>query len=254
MEKYSLITGASRGIGRAVALALAGQGRNLILVADQDRLGLFHTLSLVRHTYIENFGMGPAMYMCCRTFLCDVSDADMVDNLFEKLEKDGCRVEILVNNAGVSHFDLVQDTSTASWRKVLGTNLDGPFYMCRKVVPGMVRDKAGSIINISSYWGIAGSAMESAYCASKGGLNSFTLSLAKELEPSGIRVNALACEFVNTEMNAFLNEEEVAGALELMPSKRVIEPEEIADMVLELIRPEDTRTAQIIAMKENTDS
>lgn len=248
MEKYSLITGASGGIGREIALAFAKEGRNLILIADKDKLGLFETLSLVKHIYIENFGAGPAAYMHCRTFMCDVADDDMVDGLFEQLDRENDGIELLVNNAGISHFDLVQDMTPAQWRRVMGVNLDGPFYMCRRVIPQMVHEKKGKIINISSYWGIAGSSMESAYCASKGGLNAFTLSLAKELEQSNIQVNAIACEFINTRMNAHLNKEETLNAAAAMPSGRVIEPEEIARMVLDLARDDNLTTGKILNM------
>lgn len=250
MEKYTLITGASSGIGRAIAIACAKEGKNLILTADNNKSGLFETLSLVKHTYVENFGTGPARYMHCRTFICDVADTDMVDYLFEELEKENCRIEGLVNNAAVSHFELIQDMSMASWRRVMGINLDGAFYMCKKVIPQMLKEKKGAIVNISSYWGIAGSAMESAYCASKGGLNAFTLSLAKELKESNIRVNAIACEFVNTRMNDFLSEQEIADVLKQMPSGRIIEPCEIADLVTKLLAPDCAATGRIIGMED----
>ena len=250
MEKYTLITGASRGIGRAIALALAKEGRNLIIIADKDKPGLFETLTQVKHTYIENFGIGPAMYMRCRPFMCDVADEDMVEYLFEQLKKENCRVDALINNAGVSCFRLVQDMSPAAWRRVIGVNLDGAFFMSRMVLPSMIRSKEGAIINISSYWGSAGSAAESAYCASKGGLNAFTLSMAKELEPSNIRVNAIACEYINTEMNAAFSKEEAKEAASQMPSGRIIEPCEIADLVTKLLAPDCEITGRIIGMED----
>ena len=251
MERYTLITGASGGIGRAIALALAKEGRNLILIADKDKEGLYETLALVKKTYKEELGPCLCPYLHCLTYICDVSDEDMVDYLFEQLKKQNLRVENLINNAGISHFDLVQDTDSAAWHRVLAVNLDGPFYMCKKVLPAMIHEKKGSIINISSYWGIEGSAMESAYCASKGGLNAFTLSLAKELKPSNIRVNAIACEFINTKMNAHLNKQEIEDALKSFPSGRVVEPEEVADMAAKLLAPESTVTGQILLMDDN---
>lgn len=243
-----MITGASRGIGRAIALSLAKEGRNLILIADKDRTGLNETVALVKRTYLENFGSSPASYMHCRSFLCDVSDSDMVEYLFEQLEKEKCRIDVLVNNAGISHFQLVQDMRDSDWHHVLAVNLNSVFYMSRAVIPDMIRSGGGSIINISSFWGICGSSMESAYCASKGGVNAFTLSLAKELAPSNIRVNALACEFLNTSMNEGFTEEEISDILKVMPSHRIIEPEEIGRLVAELAAPESTLTGQILGM------
>lgn len=246
MENYSLITGASRGIGRAIAVSLAKDGRNLILIADKDRTGLNETLALVKQTYLKNFGSGPASYMHCRTFLCDVSDSDMVDYLFEQLEKEKCHIDVLVNNAGISHFELIQDISDAAWHHVLSVNLDSVFYMSRQVIPAMIRANSGCIINISSHWGVCGSAMESAYCASKGAINAFTLSLAKELSPSGIRVNAIACEFVNTSMNKGFTEEEISDVLKVMPSGRITEPSEVGTLAAKIAAPECDINGEIL--------
>ena len=248
MEKYALITGASSGIGRAIALAFAKEGRKLILTADKNKDGLLQTKELAFKEYAKAFGDIPASYYECETFICDAADPEAIDSLFDELDKEGLRIECLVNNAGISCFELVQDMSTGTWQRIINTNLSSTFYMCRKAVPEMIRAKEGCIINISSYWGIAGSAAESAYCASKGGLNAFTLSLAKELKESNIRVNAIACEFVNTRMNAFLNTEEIGEVLKEMPSGRVIEPGEIADLAVRLARPQCTATGQILGM------
>lgn len=248
MEKYTLITGASSGIGRSIALAFAKEGRKLVLTADKNKDGLLQTKELALKEYAKAFGDIPASYYECETFICDVADPKAADNLFDELDKKEFRIEALINNAGISCFELVQDMSVNTWQRVMNTNLSGAFYMCRKVIPEMIRVKKGCIINVSSYWGIAGSAMESAYSASKGGLNAFTLSLAKELKESNIRVNAIACEFVDTKMNSLFNNEEVEDILKEMPSGRVIDPEEIADMAARLIRPECTVTGQILGM------
>ena len=249
MENYTLITGASRGIGRAAALRLAKDARNLILTADKDKEGLLKTQELVSNIYKEDFG--PAgRYMNCRTFICDVSDSTAVSRMYESLEKDGCFIEALINNAGISCFELIQDMTDEQWRRVIGVNLDGVFYMSRGAVLNMIRKKKGSIINISSYWGTAGSAAESAYSAAKGGVNAFTLSLAKELAPSNIKVNAIICEFIDTEMNSFLNEEEIRDALEEMPAHRIIPASEIADIVYSLLKEENSATGRLIEMRK----
>lgn len=249
MENYTLITGASRGIGCAVALRLAKEARNLILTADKDEKGLLKTQEQVSRIYMENFG--PAgRYMNCKTIICDVSDSAAVRRMYDSLEKNGCFIEALINNAGISCFKLVQDMTDDDWNRVMGVNLDGIFYMCRGAVPNMIKKKKGFIINISSYWGVAGSATESAYCASKGGVNAFTLSLAKELAPSNIKVNAVICEFIDTKMNSFLNKEEINAALEEMPAHRIISASEIADIVFSLLNEENSVSGRLIEMKK----
>ena len=248
MENYTLITGASRGIGKAIALRLAKEGRNLILTAYTDKDGLSETLSLVTNIYKENFGRAAA-YMHCRTFLSDVSDSSAVSRIYGRLEKDGCFIEALINNAGISCFELVQDMTDEQWHRVIGVNLDSVFYMSRGAVPNMIRKKKGSIINISSYWGTAGSAMESAYSAAKGGVNAFTLSLAKELAPSNIKVNAIICEFIDTEMNSFLKKEEIGEVLKEMPAHRIIPASEIADIVHSLLKEQNSVTGRLIEMR-----
>ena len=248
MEKYTLITGASSGIGRAIALAFARQGKNLILIADKNKDGLFQTKELAFKEYEKAFGKIPASYYECRTYICDVADPAAASGLFDELGKEGCRIEVLINNAGISCFSLIQDMSAETWQRVINTNLNGAFYMCKGAIPDMIREKKGRIINISSYWGIAGSSMESAYSASKGGLNAFTLSLAKELKESGIYANAIACEFADTRMNSHLDEKEIKDALKGFPSGRVIRPEEIADMAVFLAGAECSVTGKILGM------
>ena len=245
MKSYALVTGASRGIGRAVSLQLAKDGRPLVLLSSRDRAGLEETAETAKAAL-----QSPDVI----TALCDVSDSAQVEKLFKDLSARGighpaahsATISVLVNNAGISHFDLVQDMSDADWNRVIGVNLSGVFYMCRKIVPMMVGCQAGNIINISSYWGICGASMESAYCASKGGVNAFTLSLARELAPSGIFVNAIAPEFVDTAMNAHLTSEEEADAIALMPSRRKYLPDDIAQMVLRILRADPAVTGRIL--------
>lgn len=233
-KHYALVTGASKGIGHAVSYALAKEGYPLILIAHTDAEGLEATAAQCRELLNE---------LPVHTFLCDLSDSAAVRELFAALSALGIghrlnhpdTIGVLVNNAGIAHFALVQDMSDEDWRRVTGSNLDSVFYTCRAVVPMMVYEQSGVIVNISSYWGEKGAAFESAYAASKGGVNAFTLSLAEELSPSHIRVHLVSPEFVDTEMNAHLTAEERADAIAAMPSGRAFTADEIAAQVLGLV-------------------
>ncbi|MBQ9511639.1 MAG: SDR family NAD(P)-dependent oxidoreductase [Lachnospiraceae bacterium] len=257
-KHYALVTGASKGIGRAVSYALAKEGYPLILIAHTDAEGLEATAAQCREllrTAASGGGKLPADSGAAtqktdaagnafvHTFLCDLSDPDAVRRLFADLSARGIghrlnhpdTIGVLVNNAGIAHFALVQDMSDEDWRRVTGANLDSVFYTCRAVVPMMVYEQSGVIVNISSYWGEKGAAFESAYAASKGGVNAFTRSLAEELSPSHIRVHVVSPEFVDTEMNAHLTEAERADAIAAMPSGRAFTADEIAAKVMKLI-------------------
>ena len=247
--KYTLITGASRGIGRACALELAKAGHNLILVAKTDKAGLDETVRLIYENISNKNGYGnfdecsagkstkkpacPEISIGC--YLCDISNSKCVAELFEKLKKSAVKIDVLINNAGISHFGLFQYMTDEEWHNVIATNLDSVFYMSRAVIGDMLHEHSGHIVNISSYWGIVGSSIESAYSASKGGVNAFSLSLAKELELSGIKVDVLNCEFVDTDMNAQFTLEEKEAAAALMPSGRIIAPSEVAMQVAGLL-------------------
>lgn len=243
MKKIALVTGASRGIGREAALRLAASGYGLVLTAYKNKTELDKTAKEARMLCADR-----PVY----TALCDVSSPDAVQDLFDELSslKMTEDISLLVNNAGISSFELIQDISDEQWHHVIDVNLTGAFYMCRGVVPYMIKRKSGRIINISSYWGEAGSSMESAYCASKGGLNAFTLSLAKELEPSKITVCALSCEYIDTDMNAAFTKDEIAEILKTMPSGRVISPSEAAAMICLLADPSFPAEGRIYSMNE----
>ena len=233
MKKYAMVTGASRGIGRAVSLRLAACGYPLILIAHTDADGLSETARCAQAASGEN----PCSI---REYLCDLSDAAAVSDLFARLAEEGIghpstcpdSISLLINNAGISHFSLVQDMTDLDWHHVIDTNLSSMFYTCRAVVPMMVATQAGVIINVSSVWGRLGASMESAYAASKGGVDAFTRSLMQELSPSGIRVHLIAPEFVDTDMNAHLSEAERMEAVQGMPSKRIWSAEEVAETIV----------------------
>ena len=173
-----------------------------------------------------------------------MGDPEAVDRLFDGLN----RLDVLINNAGISHIGLLSDMSVSQWRRVMSTNLDSCFYTCRRAIPLMVHAKQGRIINISSVWGQAGASMEAAYSASKGGVNSLTKALAKELAPSNIQVNAIACGVIDTDMNRCFSPEEMASLIEEIPADRIGRPEEVAALAGQLITAPAYMTGQIITI------
>ena len=216
----AFISGASRGIGAACALALAGEGCDIILNFKNNR-----TAAELTESRIGALGR--------KTWLCqfDVSDPDAVRKGCEKILKDIGVPDILVNNAGVSISGLVQDVSDSDWDTLMGANLKGMFNLCREFVPGMVERKSGCIVNISSMWGQTGASFESVYSASKGGIDAFTKALAKELGPSGIRVNTVSPGCILTDMCAGYSKEDLEALAEQTVLGRNGTPQDIANAV-----------------------
>lgn len=220
MSKTALVTGASRGIGAATAQALAQQGVDIAVHYHQNRQGAERTAERCR-----------ALGVRAEPFACDVADSAAVAQMYEEiLDRMGAPL-ILVNNAGVDSFGLLTDTTDAEWRRVMGADLDGVFYCCRALIPGMVHEKYGRIINISSMWGVSGASCEVAYSAAKAGVIGLTKALAKELGPSGITVNAVAPGVIRTDMNARHSAETMAALCEETPVGRLGEPADIAAAV-----------------------
>lgn len=220
-NKTVLVTGSSRGIGRAIAIAFGRAGCRVALNASKSREQLEETKALLEK---ENV---PVL-----SFLCDVSDYESCREMFRRIEERWNNVDILVNNAGISHIGLFSDMSPAEWRRILTVNLESAFNCTHLAVPGMVRRKDGVILNISSIWGEYGASCEAVYSASKGGLNAFTKAMAKELGPSNIRVNAISCGVMDTEMNACFLPEERQALMEEIPLMRFGKPEEAAALAL----------------------
>ena len=234
MRKKALITGASRGIGEAIAKELARQGFDLTLTC----LNSLDQLKELAGGLEKKYGVS------CHIFQGDMGDPEAVDRLFDGMN----RLDVLINNAGISHIGLLSDMSVSQWRRVMSTNLDSCFYTCRRAIPLMVHVKQGRIINISSVWGQAGASMEAAYSASKGGVNSLTKALAKELAPSNIQVNAIACGVIDTDMNRCFSPEEMASLIEEIPADRIGRPEEVAALADQLITAPAYMTGQIITI------
>ena len=186
----ALVTGASRGIGRAIAEALAEAGYHLILTCSHTLPDLQEVAACLE----EKYGI------TCTAMAADASEPAAIEKVFASLD----HLDVLVNNAGISYIGLLTDMSVEEWQHVLNTNLSSCFYTSRLAVPLMLLKHSGRIINISSVWGNVGASMEVAYSASKGGVNSFTKALAKELAPSNIQVNAISCGVIDTAMNLSL--------------------------------------------------
>ena len=234
--KTALITGASRGIGKAVALRLAREGFRLALCARNE--------APLLETRKELLALG----VPCLAVAADVSDPAACRRLFDEAGAAFGSVDILVNNAGISHIGLLQDMSDDQWDALIGANLSSVFYCCRLAIPSMVAAKSGRILNISSVWGSAGASCEAAYSASKGGVNALTRALAKELAPSGVQVNALACGAIDTDMNRFLSGEERTALAGEIPAGRLGTPEEAAEMAWKLLSAPDYLTGQIVTL------
>ena len=231
-----LITGASGGIGRAVAIAFAKHKCNIIGCAKTNAKGLAETKKTIEDTGVK-----------CYTSICDITNENAVIDFISSSTKEIGSVDILVNNAGISFIGLIQDMSIDEWNNVINTNLTSAFLMSKHIIPYMIKKQKGHIINISSVWGNVGASMEAAYSASKGGINSFTKALAKELAPSNILVNAVSPGFINTEMNKCFDKEELNAIFDEIPLGRGGEVDEVAEFVYKIARSKYL-TGQIITI------
>lgn len=236
--KTVLVTGSSRGIGKAIALAFAKEGCNIILNASQSSDELLKTQD-------EFKALGYYSY----SYLADVSNYSQCKQMFKEIYSLYGKIDILINNAGISLYGLFSDTSPSDWGKIMKINTGSVLNCCHLAIDKMVHDKAGVIINISSIWGEKGASCETVYCASKGAVNSFTKALAKELGPSNIRVNAIACGVIDTKMNAWLSPEEKSALKDEISLMRFGKAEEVANLCLYLAKDESSfLTGQIITL------
>lgn len=216
-----LITGSSRGIGRAMAFAFARTGANIVLNGSRDEEALAATAA-------ELTALGTPVF----SFFGDLSDYIVCQGLFQAVQNRFGTVDILINNAGISHVGLFTDMQPQEWQRIMDVNLGTAFNCTHLAAPAMVRQKNGVILNISSIWGNVGASCEAVYSASKGGMNAFTKALAKELGPSGIRVNAIACGVIDTQMNACFSEDERALLTDEIPLMRFGSADEVAALAV----------------------
>lgn len=235
INDYILVTGASRGIGKEIATTFASHGHNIVIISKHSS----ENLKAVQ-TDIETYGVS------CLSFLIDVSDYNSVLLLKQQLQTMNISISTIINNAGISFFGTLQDTGVEDWNNIINTNLSSCFYICKTFIDEMIAKQNGHIINISSVWGNVGASCEVAYSASKGGINAFTKALAKELAPTGISVNAIACGAIDTKMNSRLTEEERQELEYEIPYGRMGTAEEVARITYNIAVSDTYLTGQII--------
>ena len=233
-EKYALITGASRGIGEAIARRFAREGYHLYLTCSNSYNAL---LTLSKE-------LSQAYNVPCQAFQTDMGNYAQVEELFSHISS----LDVLVNNAGIAHMGLLMDMSREEWQHIMDVNLNSCFYTAKFSIPLFLQKHSGCILNISSVWGNVGAAAEVAYSTSKAGVNGFTKALAKELAPSHITVNAIACGVIDTSMNQCFSPGEIQELIDEIPADRLGKASEIAEIALQLVNTPDYMTGQIITV------
>lgn len=220
MSKTVLITGASRGIGRATAIRFAQKGYNVVI------------------NYLRSVDAAYSLLQQLKDINCnvtliqaDISNRTQVRGMISQATAQFGGIDVLVNNSGIAQQKLFTDITEADWNTMFDVNVKGAFHCCQYVLPGMIRRKAGRIINVSSIWGISGASCEVHYSASKAALIGMTKALAKELGPSGITVNCVAPGVVDTDMNAALSEDDLVQLREETPLGCLGRPEDIANAI-----------------------
>ncbi|MBU5590573.1 SDR family oxidoreductase [Clostridium sp. MSJ-4] len=236
--KVAVITGASKGIGKSIAKKLALEGAAVVINYKNDDVSATEVVQEIKQTG------GYAI-----KYKADISKYNEAKKLIEDTVNAFAKVDILINNAGISKIGLFTDMEEGDWDSLIDTNLKGIFNTCHNVANYMLNQKSGSIINISSIWGNVGASCEVIYSASKGGVNSFTKALAKELAPSHIRVNAISPGVIKTTMNSWLTEEEIISLKEEIPMGEFGEQEDVANLACFLCNDDSKYlTGQIITV------
>ena len=236
MQEIAIVTGASKGIGREIAKELAQEGIQVIANYNKSEK---EAKSLQEELAKKNIKLD--------IFKADVSKKEEAKKLISyALEKYG-KIDILINNAGISEYKLFTDETDEDWNRVINTNLYSAFIMSQEASYNMIHNKKGCIINISSIWGIVGGALEVLYSISKAGIDGMTKALAKELGPSNIRVNSIAPGMINTKMNSKFTKQEIEEIKEEIPLEKIGEPSDIAKCVKWLVKDTYT-TGQVISI------
>lgn len=236
MERVAIVTGASRGIGREIAKSLAKQ--NIKVIANYNN-SEEKAIELKKELEAEGIKIDIVK--------ADVSQREEIRNLVKYVIEEYGKIDILINNAGISEYKLFTDETDEDWNRVINTNLYSAFATSQEVIPNMIKNKNGCIINISSVWGMVGASMEVLYSVSKAGIDGLTKALAKELGPSNIRVNAIAPGIVDTDMCKNFTKEELKDIKEEIPLERIGKVEDISKCINWLIDDNYT-TGQIISI------
>ena len=227
-----LITGASRGIGRDIAIVLAKNGHKVIANYNKSEQQAIE---------LQNENENIEIYKA------DVSRREEVHKMVEGILKKYGRIDVLINNAGISENKLFTDVSDQDWTRMININLYSVFCVTQEVLPNMIHNKKGCIVNISSIWGMVGASCETIYSVTKAGINGMTKALAKELGPSNVRVNAIAPGIIDTDMNKNLTQEDIKNIEEEIPLEQIGKGLDIARCVEWIIQDEYT-TGQIISI------
>ena len=223
IDKVAMVTGGARGIGREIALALAGEGAK-VCICDVDDQKLEQVTKEIEAAGREALGVK-----------VDVTDLSQVQEMVQKVLDKFSKIDILINNAGITRDNLLLRMREEQWDSVLNVNLKGTFNCTKAVSKPMMKQKGGKIVNIASVIGLMGNAGQSNYAASKGGVISFTKSVAKELASRGINVNAIAPGFIKTDMTAKIPQNLQEEMLRMIPLSRFGEPRDVADLALFLV-------------------
>lgn len=235
MNKCAIVTGASRGIGRAVAKRLARDGFSLALI--------------YKNSADKAAELAEELECDAKIYKCDISESNSVNNTVEKIIEDFSGVFLLVNNAGIAQQKLFTDITDRDWQEMISVNLSGAFYFSRAVLPYMIHNKSGKIINIASMWGETGGSCEVHYSAAKAGIIGMTKALAKETGLSGITVNAVSPGAVKTDMLSSFSEQELDLLQNDIPLNRLATAEDIANAVAFLASGEaDYITGQVLSV------
>lgn len=236
MNKVVVVTGASRGIGKEIAKQLAKKGYKIIANYNKSEKNI---LELQEELKKENINI--------EIFKADVSKREESRELVNYAINKFGRIDVLINNAGISQFKEFTQITDKDWENMINTNLNSVFYMTQETCENMIHNKKGCIINISSVWGLVGSSCEVHYSVSKAGVDAMTKSLAKELGPSNIRVNSIAPGIIDTDMNKNLNEEEINQIKDEIPLEKIGKTIDIEKCIEWIIEDEYT-TGQIISI------
>lgn len=215
MSKVVLVTGGSRGIGKAICEKFAAEGYTVAINYEKS----------------EEKANALAEKIGGKAYCADVSDYSAVSAMFDKVEAELGEVSVLINNAAISTFGLFQDCDDEEWERIFGVNVKGVFNCSKRALGNMLRNQKGSIVNISSIWGVTGGSCECHYSATKAAVIGYTKAMAKELGASGIRVNCIAPGAVDTEMNERFSKEDMEAVAEESALGYVGQPEEIAEAV-----------------------